>query len=120
MSFYLTAQHTTAIVRIVMKLQSTHTSGRKGSVADYLAKLNDIQRDWMALDPAASQAECDRVFRLMEEMPKNYASFDRETGEAVAVLGGSPMNAPMPLAAVLEHYGSRIDRHVAYLLSLDR
>lgn len=47
MSFYLTAQHTTAIVRSVMKLQSTHTpTGAGNSAAQAKAKTwRDRARD---------------------------------------------------------------------------
>jgi hypothetical protein len=73
-----------------------------------IAELNSIQAEWMALKHDAPQAEQERVFSLMEKMPKNYISV-QEDGNAIAMWANQPLNMAMPISDVLEYHGANMD-----------
>jgi len=74
-------------------------------------ELNEIQRQWMALDPHAPEKEIKRVCDMMERYPRRYVS--GHDGYGVAMLDGTPMSAhPVPFADALEtcrKHGGRVD-----------
>ena len=71
-------------------------------------ELNAIQAAWMELKHDAPKAEQERVFALMEKMPKNYISV-QEDGSAIAIWAGQPLNMAMPLEDVIQYHGASLD-----------
>jgi hypothetical protein len=65
-----------------------------------VARLNEIQAEWMALSGNAPEAEQRRVIALMGEIPRSYISIDAETGEAQPMYCGQPNSIPRPLEEV--------------------
>jgi hypothetical protein len=65
-----------------------------------IARLNEIQAEWMALSGNAPEAEQRRVLALMGEIPRSYISIDAETGEATPIYRGQPNSIPRPLEEV--------------------
>lgn len=62
--------------------------------------LNEIQREWMAVDANGPKSEIDRVCKLMEQIPHCYVS--GHDGKGVVIHGGSPCNQPMDFGFCLE------------------
>lgn len=54
-------------------------------------ELNEIQRQWMALDCSAPEVEKQRVFKLMDRLPKSYVSASSDLTSASPMLDGSPI-----------------------------
>jgi len=54
-------------------------------------KLNEIQREWMALNSSASEQEKKRVFKLMEDLPRDYVSATSDLKTGTPMIGGSPI-----------------------------
>lgn len=65
-------------------------------------ELNAIQSDWMAISNDAPEKEKNRVFSLMEKIPKCYLSVS--DGVATVMFNGQPLNRPMPIESALEYY----------------
>ena len=73
-------------------------------------ELNEIQRAWMDLSAFDSEAEKNRVFRLMERYPSTYVS--GHDGLGVVVLDGMPMSTPVEFETALSQcreHGGRVD-----------
>jgi len=73
-----------------------------------VAELNSIQAEWMKLDCNAPKEEQERVFALMEKMPKNYISVN-DDGNAIAMWANQPLNMEMPLEDVIQYHGANMD-----------
>jgi hypothetical protein len=71
-----------------MHYTSTGNDLRNAPSAD---ELNEIQRQWMALDCSAPATEKQRVFKLMERLPKSYVSATSDLSSASPMLDGSPI-----------------------------
>jgi hypothetical protein len=73
-------------------------------------ELNEIHRQWMALDSTGPRAEIDRVCKLMERVPKRYVS--GHDGKGVVMVDGGPLNQPMDFALCVQMckgHGGRTD-----------
>ncbi len=75
-----------------------------------VAELNEIQAQWMKLDPAAPKPEIDRVCKLMAKYPRKYVS--GHNGRGVVMMDGEPMNQAMDFGLCLDlcrKHGGRTD-----------
>ena len=73
-------------------------------------KLNNIQREWMALQCDAPDQEKRRVFKLMEHYPNCYVS--GHDGHGVCVWQGSPCSISVPFEQAMarcKELGGRTD-----------
>ena len=79
-------------------------------------ELNEVQREWMTLDCNAPEKEKQRVFSLMKQYPKAYAS--GHDGNYVVMVNEQPMSAyPRPAKEAIDwlskysqnHSGVRFD-----------
>lgn len=71
-----------------------------------LNELNAIQADWMAISSDSPEKEKQRVFVLMEKIPKVFLSISEEM--ATVIWNGQPMNRPMSIESALEYHGDII------------
>jgi len=94
-----------------------------------VAELNDIQTQWMKLDPHAPDKEKNRVFALMKLYPRAYLSVDAAKANGSAMVDGCPVWAsPRPIRDALrwlmdlrdhrQHPGVRTD--VAWCGALEK
>ena len=84
------------------------------TIDEKLARLNQTQRDWMLLDSSeANTPKGKDVLRRMKEYPSGYISYN-ENGQATAIVGGAPLNQPMPIADVIKYHFQRLNPHVAW------
>ena len=79
-----------------------------------LERLNEIHREWMELDMDAPQQEKNRVFALMNERPRAYISISADGSKGVAMIDGTPMCVPLPLAECQALYGNRVHKQFAW------
>lgn len=73
-------------------------------------ELNEIQRQWMALDSTGPKAEIDRVCKLMREYPRIYVS--GHDGKGVCMVDHQPMSVTLNFEQALsqcKEYGGRTD-----------
>ena len=68
-----------------------------------VARLNEVQAAWMALSGNAPEAEKQKVFAMMRELPRSYISIN-EDGEATPMYHGQPTAIPQPLEEVKQAY----------------
>jgi hypothetical protein len=79
-------------------------------------RANVIQREWMALDASAPEPEKQRVFKLMEELPKSYFAVSK-FGLVQAIFEGQPMHASPMLFAECQKQYPTIQRDVFWFTS---
>lgn len=63
-------------------------------------ELSDIQTEWMNLQHTAPLAEQQRVFKLMERLPKIYVS--GHDGKGVCIASGGPMSVSIDFALAMD------------------
>jgi len=79
-----------------------------------VAELNDIQTQWMKLDPHAPDKEKNRVFALMKLYPRAYLSVDAAKANGSAMVDGCPVWAsPRPIRDALRWLMDRHDRQLS-------
>lgn len=94
-----------------------------------VGELNEIQRQWMALESTATDKEKNRVFALMKSYPRAYLSVTKDKSMASVMVDNCPMWAQarpikdalrwlMDLRDHRQHTGVRTD--VAWCAALEK
>lgn len=86
----------------------------KTSVKMTVARANEIQAEWMALDSSGPKSEITRVCRLMDECPKAYLSISPDGKLAAAMISGGPLCQGMPVQECWQHWGSKLNSEMAW------
>lgn len=78
-------------------------------------EANEIQAEWMALESEAPEKKKKRIFALIDKLPKNHLSINKDSSLAQVMISGMPLNQPQTIAdciAYFSHYG--FDRTMAW------
>ncbi len=63
-------------------------------------RANQIQAEWMKLDPHDTEKEKNRVFAMMREYPTIYVS--GHDGFGICIIQGSPFSTPIDFGMALQ------------------